>query len=639
MRRAERGLIGALLAVHVAASLALVPGHLSVDECTYHLMVKGLADHRELRFRNGYEEFPSRELVPVSVVAHEGHLYPVTPPVHALLAWPFYRVAGYAGLFLLNNLAFLATLVLTAGLTRRLFGDGRLALGAVAVLALATFLWEYSQASWPHALSTFGVLAAFSAAWRGFVARSEAEAFAWCTLAGAVAGVGMGVRLDTALAVPCLAVPFLFAPARRLASASGLLLGLLPGLLVLALANQAKFGIASPLSYGPRTSTAGDWTRYLPVAGLGLAVLTACRLSVLPGVRARGSRMPWLAPVLAGSALAVALLVPPLRELLARLARGIALLVWDLRSLPLDVERPALARSPGGGLVYFGHLKKSLLQSLPYLALLVIPLGAALKGHRDAGRLGALALVPAAFVAAYGYFAWDGGMVLNLRYLAPTLPFLSILSAWSLREVFRGLSPREPWPWAAAWLTAAVWWLWIRPLAESPEQLEPRLLEAPLWLAVAIGGLALPFAVAGPRRAGTLRRALATLSACGLAWAALAAFTYDFPAARAMRRYNLLLGERALASVEPTAIVFTTHPDPFCTLLSSDRVHLAMPRRDGYRDFRSLIDHHLARGHGVYGAFPPGLWRRITRDGHLEALRVEELWKHPVYTFGRIAPR
>ena len=67
MRRAEIGLVAALLAIHVAASAALVPGHLSVDECTYHLMAKGLADHGELRFRNGYEDYPSLELVPVSV--------------------------------------------------------------------------------------------------------------------------------------------------------------------------------------------------------------------------------------------------------------------------------------------------------------------------------------------------------------------------------------------------------------------------------------------------------------------------------------------------------------------------------------------------------------------------------------------
>ena len=639
MRRTEIGLVAALLAIHLAASLALVPGHLSVDECTYHLMTKGLVDHGELRFRNGYEDFPSRELVPVSVAAHEGHLYPVTPPTHAVLAWPFYRAAGYPGLFLLNNLAFLATLALTGRLAWRFFGDRRLALGAVLVLGLATFLWEYSQASWPHALATSLVLAAFCAAWEGFAARSELRAFAWCTGAGLIAGVGVGVRLDVALALPCLAIPLLFAPPRRWTAALGIALGALPGLLALVLANQEKFGVASPFSYGLRTSTAGDWTEYLPVAALGLALLAACRVAVSPAVRARWLRSPWLAPALAGVALAAVLGVPVLRTLVERLASGTALLVWDLRWLPLEVERPALARSTGGGLVYFGHLKKSLLQSLPYLPLLLLPAVAALRGHREAGRLAALALVPGAFLAAYGYFAWDGGMVLNLRYLAPTLPFLALLAAWSLREVFRELSPAAPAAWAAAWLTAMAWWLWVRPYVEAPDALESRLLLTPLWIATGIAALALPFAVLGERLPRPLRLTLAALSACGLMWAGLAALAYDYPAARQMRAYNLQLSQRALASLASPAIVFTTHPDPFCGLLSSDEIYLAVPSRDRYRDFRPLIDFHLADGREVYGAFPPGQWRRIAREGLLEELRVEDVWQHPVYTFRRITPR
>ncbi len=639
MRRGEIGLVAALLAIHVAASAALVPGHLSVDECTYHLMAKGLADHGELRFRNGYEDYPSLELVPVSVVAHGDHLYPVTPPTHAVLAWPFYRALGYPGLFLLNNLAFLATLVLTGALAWRLFGDRRLALGAVLVLGLASYLWEYSQASWPHALATSLVLAAFCAAWEGFAARTEARAWLWCGLAGLVAGVGIGVRLDVALALPCLAVPLLFAPPRRLAAAGAIALGVLPGLALLVLANQAKFGVASPLSYGPRTSTAGDWTHYLPVAGLGLALLAGARLAVAAPVRARIERARWLAPALVLAAVSAGLLVPAVRELVVRLASGTGLRVWDRRWLPLEVDRPALARSAGGGLVYFGHLKKSLLQSLPYLALLLLPVGAALRGHRQAGRFGALALVPAAFVAAYGYFSWDGGMVLNLRYLAPALPFLAILSAWSLREVFRGLGPREPWPWAAAWLTAAAWWLWLRPHVDAPDVLEPRLLVTPLWIAGVTGALALLYAARAGQVGRPLRRALASLSACGLAWAALVSFAYDFPAARAMRGYNLQLSERALAAVSPGAIVFTTHPDPFCGLLSSDDVHLAVPSRDGFRDFRPLIDFHLEQGRPVYGAFPTGLWRRFAREGHLDDLGVDPVWEHPIYRFGRVRPR
>lgn len=637
MRRAEVALLGALLAAHVAASLFWTePGHLSVDECTYHLMVKSLADHRELRFRNGYEEFPSIELVPVSVRIAGGHLYPVTPPTYAVLAWPFYRLAGYPGLFLLNNLAFLATLALTALLARRLFGDPRLALAATLVLGLATFLWEYSQAAWPHALSTFLVLAAFTAAWEATRAASERTAFAWCLLAGAVAGIGVGVRLDVALALPCLLVLFLFVPLRRAATALGIALGALPGFVALSLANLAKFGTASPLSYGPGMARSGDWTHYLPVAALGLAALLACRLAVSPRVRGRLGAAGWLAAGLL--ALGLALLVPALRELLERLLVGTAQLVWDLRWLPLDHQRPALSRSAGGGLVYFGHLKKALLQSCPYLALLVLPALAALRGHADRGRLAALALVPGAFLAAYGYFAWDGGMVLNLRYLAPTLPFLAILSAWALRETFAGLGLAHPAPWAAVWITAAFWWLAVRPHADAVDVIEPRLLVLPHLLAALTAAAALALALRGPAAGTRLRAVTASLAAAGLTWAAAVAFSYDAPASRWLRGYNLDLSERALAAAAPDSIVFTTHPDPWCGLLEADHVRLALPSRDGFADFRPLVDFYLDRDRAVYGAFPPGMWHGVARDDRLDGLVVEQVWQHPIFTFGRIRP-
>ncbi len=636
MRRAEVALLAALLAAHLAASWwSLEPGHLSVDECTYHLMVKSLADHGELRFRNGYEEFPSIELVLVTLQVSDGHLYPVTPPGYAVLAWPFYRVAGYPGLFALNNLAFLATLALAGALAWRLFRNRALALVAVLVLGLATFLWEYSQAAWPHALSTFLVLAAFSAAWQGTRAASERKAFAWCLLAGTVAGLGVGVRLDVALALPCLAVLYLFGPPRRLAAALGIALGALPSFVALSIVNSAKFGMASPLSYGTKMVRSGDWTHYLPVAALGLLVLLGCRLAVSPRLRARmGGGLRWLG--LGALALALLLLLPAVRELLERLVVGSAQLVWDLRWLPPEHERPALARSAGGGLVYFGHLKKSLLQSCPYLALLLGPAWAALRGHGDRGQLAALALVPGAFLAAYGYFAWDGGMVLNLRYLAPALPFLAILTAWALCRVYAGLAPRHPVPWGVAWATALLWWLWVRPHSAAVDVIEPRLLGIPQVLAGLTAAAALALSVRGERAGPRLRVATAALAAAGLTWACAVAFSYDAPASRSMRAFNLDLSDRAVASVDEKSIVFTTRPDPYCGLLESDDVYLALPLRDRFEDFRPLIDFYLARDRAVYGAFPPSMWRGAARRGWLEGLEVEQVWEHPVFTLGRI---
>ena len=103
-----------------------------------------------------------------------------------------------------------------------------------------------------------------------------------------------------------------------------------------------------------------------------------------------------------------------------------------------------------------------------------------------------------------------------------------------------------------------------------------------------------------------------------------------------MRAFNLDLSDRALASVDEKSIVFTTHPDPYCGLLESDDVYLALPLRDRFEDFRPLIDFYLARDRAVYGAFPPSMWRGAARRGWLEGLEVEQVWEHPVFTLGRI---
>jgi len=630
--------IGALLAVllgaHVVASwVGAVPGHLSVDECTYHLMVRA-ADNGTLAFWNGYAEYPSRELVFVSVQPSGGQLYPVTPALYAGLAWPFYRWLGYPGLMLLNNLAFLGVLALTAALAFRFFRDRSLAVGAVLVLGLATYLWEYAQAAWPHAVSTLAVLGAFTAAWRGLEARAERAALAWCALAGAIVGVGTGVRLDVVMAAPCLLVPFAFTRGRRPWASLAVVAGMLPGLAALSFTNHLKFDTWSPLSYGPRVSAAGDWLHYLPVAGLGLLLLVGVRVAVHPRPRERlRGRGAGLAAA-AGIALVASLALPEVREFLARLARGVGTLVFDLRWQPLDAERPALARSASGGLVYFGHLKKAWMQSLPYLGLLVLPGVAMLRGHADRGRLAALCLVPATYLAAFGYFTWDGGMVLNLRYLAPALPFVAILTAWALRELWGAGAGTVPW--VSGWCAIVAYWAIGGARDGSPGAAETAVLDVPLVLAAACAVTALAFALTGERAGRALRTTTGAAAAAALAWAGLVAFTYDYPAARWLRGYNARLSSLAGEVVRPDSIVFTTHPDPFCGLLDADHVRIALPHRDRFADFRPLVDFHLAAGRPVYGAFSPDLWALLRRRAWLDGLEVRTLQEHPVFVIGEI---
>lgn len=627
-------LLAALLVAHLWASSALTPrGPLSVDECTYQLMARG-AVAGTLSAWNGYEEFPSVELAFVTLKRRAGALYPIPPSLYAGLAWPFYRALGFAGLFWMNALAFVAVLALTGWLAQRLFGDRRLSLGAVLILGLATYFWEYSQAVWPHALGTLAVLGGVAAGWSALTAGSERRAFAAAALAGGVLGLGIGVRLDVAFAVPCVAIPFGFVPRTRARAVLGLALGLLPGLALLAFMNRLKFDDVWPFSYGPNRAAAGDWTGYLPVAALGLVPVCAAMLAQRPAA------VGWLRAhtrlALSATAVAVLLLLalPEVRALLLRLARGTSALLFDLRPLHLNAARPALSRTDDGAYVYFGHLKKAWLQSLPYLGLLLLPLCAALRGHAERGRLALLALVPAAYLAAFAAFSWDGGMSLNLRYLTPALPSVAVLSAWALRELWPGGA--GPAAWLGAVASVAVFGALSLTRGPDPASHEVSVLDAPLALAAALT-LAVAWLVArGPAAGASLRAGVRGLTAAALVWAGLVAFFYDYPAVRWLRGYNADLSRLAGEVVEDDSILFTTHPDPFCGLLERDRVRIALPRRDRFRDLRPLVDFHQAAGRAVYGAFPPALWELIGHRAWLEGLEVEVLREHPIFSLRRI---
>ena len=83
--RRECVLLVLLISVQFTFTLFVtVPGFISVDEGTYHMMVKNFSRSGTLEIWNGYEEFPSIELQAASHVrTHNGRLvsqYPYLMP-------------------------------------------------------------------------------------------------------------------------------------------------------------------------------------------------------------------------------------------------------------------------------------------------------------------------------------------------------------------------------------------------------------------------------------------------------------------------------------------------------------------------------------------------------------------------------
>ncbi|MEE8535995.1 MAG: hypothetical protein V3S45_08080 [Kiloniellales bacterium] len=612
-----------VLAIVVAAFFAS-GGHFNVDEGIYHQMVRDLTATGGFGLWNGYADYPSAELVFPVVRVHDGRLISQYPQLYAFVAAPFYAALGYEGLFLLNALAFAAVVWLTFRLARRLFGQPDLALNACLILVFATFAWEYSQATMPHALSMLCVMGVVALGTEALLETRGARAAALAFAAGLVAGLGIGIRLDVVFVLPALAAPFLFVRPWRPWQALAAGLGALPGLALMAALNLAKFGLASPFSYGPATGGNADGIApYLPVAALGAGVVAALWIASRPACQRliHGHRRTALLGL--GLAAAGLLLVPQVWALAARFADGLYQLLVDMRIRDLAIQEGGLTRGPGGGMVYLGALKKSLLQSCPYLVVLAVPLAALFARPADRLGLGVLFLVPAIFVAVYSYFAWHGGQALNLRYFVPILPFTAILTAYAWRELTGGED--TPWrrlPAFAGIAMAALYFLFAFPGAFELERQELVFLTIPLVLAgglliVTVGTLA-----TGSQGGRTVRRLTTAGLMTALVWAGLVAFTYDLPRSYILRQQRAAFAETLAPRIEEDSLLFVYSAGPFFGLFERGRVRIATPPYDDYRDFAGLAAFHLEAGRPVYAWLDERLTQGLEERGLMDRLRL-----------------
>ena len=617
-----------VLGVAIAALLGS-GGHFNVDEGVYHMMVRDASVAGNHALWNGYEEFPSRELWFPVLQIHAGRLVSQYPEGFTLLTLPFYRLLGYDGLFVLNALAFFGTVLLTYRLAQRFFPNRHLALNACLVLVFATYAWEYTQASMPHGFSMLIVVGAVCLVVKALDAGTRGLALLAALAGGGLIGAGATVRLDVMFALPLVIVPFIFArPARPwLALSAGL--ATLPALIWLALINQEKFGVVSPFTYG--ANIANESASVVPYLMLGAAGFAGLGL-LWTATRPWGQRQLRDRPKLVALALAVTaglvLLFPPGWSLAGRFAEGLYLLVVDLRIRDLSILEGGLTRGPDGSMIYIGSVKKSLLQSCPYLAALILPFWALLRGGRDRPALAMLALGPAVYIGVYSYFAWHGGQGLNLRYFLPILPFTSILTAYAWHDLTEGMepSPRR----RLALLGAGLAALFV--LLGAPALLEPArqgvvFLTVPLVLAGGLLAAAIARLAARPRAAritGGVAAAGLTLS---LVWAGLVAFTYDLPRAYLFRMHRAELTRSVAPRIEPDSLLFVHSGCPFFGLLEGARLRIATPRYDDFQDFTALAKFHLRAGRPVYAWLDEHLTQDLEDHGLLPRLRLVTLFE------------
>ncbi len=625
-------LLAALL-LHIGISVFVTqPGRVNGDEGVYHMMVYNLAEHGRFSMPNGLDDLPSRELRPLATQIVDGQIVPQYPHVFALLALPFYWLAGFKGLFYLNAMAFAASAALVVGLARRIYRDDGLALNAGLLFVFATFAWQYSQAAWPHSIS---VLFALSGFFMGYLSLREPQiwrATAYGVVAGAMFGLGIGMRLDTLFVMPASVLAYFLLPRVRLLPPLAMFVGMVPPLLLLAWTNLQKFGVFSAFSYGEdNKASAINAAAYYPLLLVGLGCFIGLWIATRPTVAARLRPMwKWLVPVAIAIIGATVLLVPEIQAATNRLILGLHSLLIDMRAFPVEKywARQWYVRGEAGEMwTPFQGWKKALLQSMPYLSLLIVP--AVMMFRRAELRLEVFVFFAAiaASILPYAYLVWHGGSPLNMRYFLTALPFAAILCADAWRELWAG-EKLFSWPVVTgAALAATVSFIWLATLGASTALGGPIVYLTPLVIAAALC-VAIAASLLSPVSHNFhWRRVAAAMAIFGFAWAGVIAFLYDYPKVAILRYRTATLAEFARQNVEPPALVFLPRLYPFANYFEADDVRYAAPIFDDYADFPTLADINIKAGRNVYLWTNPATDKDLEEKGSLAGLSLTPLGK------------
>jgi hypothetical protein len=616
------GWAGALVLLAIAlglwadAWLRLTPGPFSIDEVTYHQMAKNAAAGR-LFIWNGYEELPSPELQSLQIRATAGGLSAQYPQGYAFLAAPLIAAFGYFGLFLLNALAFLATAASLQRLAFAVLKNARWAALATSLWAFASYSWDYALAVWPHSVAVLAVVVTADLAFAALGAPSATGAFKRLMAAGLACGLGMTVRLDVALCAVPLLVPLLFRGSEGLRLSFGFVLGLIPGAALLSGLNLWKWGSLVPLSYG---SAGHDAVVPWSLASLGVLACLAVqqRQRILSLLGKRGALLAAFALI------SLSLLWPATRQQLFELLNGVFALVVDSAALPIDPGELAIQRRDSGAVSYMGTLKKGLLQSCPAVSVSLAAFIALARHSGNANQIWLLAGTPLTYIGFYGASAWHGGMCFNMRYLLPLLPFAAIAMAVGLRALAPSrltfaVSFGAGVAVALAAAAAVARFEWSSTASEAALLAWPLILSALLGVGVLLSSLR-------PSRGVVLPTLLLAGLAVGHSFSVT--FAYDIPRTRALRSLNFGIAERLSRHVSDDSLLFAQHPDSVYTLSElRDRVRIALPLRDGFRDFRRLASFHARAGRRVYAAFSAPVWRALADGQRLHGLELTPLAK------------
>lgn len=381
-RREYTVLLGLLIALGVVLVATTIRGTYITDEINYMVSVVGL--------RQGVLTVPGTEKLPPSKELFSFDPEPnvriptttpvisVVPPLYAPIALPFVFL-GWRGLVLLNTISYLLTAFTVFVVAKRYATERQTPWLAAMLVLFGGYAIEYAQGVWPHMLSVLLVTLAVyvtSKIWDGGNA-------AMAVLSGLLMGFATGIREQNIILAGSLGLTLVLFARKKAISAVWYGIGVLVPLLVSATIHYYRQGLWHP------------FPKAIAITGqmAGNVAGTA----------------PWTLFV------------------------GFWTKFVDFSALPQDYLLETFARRDplSGAILIDGTVKKSLLQSCPWIALafVVLLLAWRAKGSvRGEIRkvLRALSIILVPLIALFAVANRSDGPVHNQRYFLEMVPLFTL---------------------------------------------------------------------------------------------------------------------------------------------------------------------------------------------------------------------
>jgi len=410
-----------------------IPGLFSIDDVTYFLMAHSLVKDHSFAIWNGFDEFKSQYFGIFEPVFYKDKMYGKYPPLYPIISYPFYSLFGLNGLFYLNIIAFSATIFILYKFTNQLFGNNSLSLGVCIVYSFCTFSFEYAIGLWPHMLSVSLALSSYYFFEKSFRPEGKNLNSFFLFFSGLLIGISIGIRVQNVISIGIISLTILVFSKERAKHLAIFLIGALPSFSTIGYINYYRFGSIDPFSYGhykgKNIKIFFDYPELLLLFTsffLFFYIIFRCKDIILLTKKNLAKSILSILSIL----ILIILLADPkwtffnfLKNIYANL---IDLSVW-------------LNRDLGGNqrvdITYYGHIKKSLLQSCPFLILSLFAPWIMEKTFFDKRKI--FLLLPAFFIQLMfiSSFFFHGGFAFNIRYALELLPFAVILSCYTIKDI------------------------------------------------------------------------------------------------------------------------------------------------------------------------------------------------------------